>query len=56
MPQVRVMPKIQSRKPGEEATIQCRANGVPLPTVQWLKNDEDLKLSNLKYNVIGKLI
>ncbi|GAB6019625.1 hypothetical protein CHUAL_001187 [Chamberlinius hualienensis] len=53
VPQVRVMPRIQSRKPGEEVTIKCHANGVPLPSVHWLKNDEELKMAKQKYSVVG---
>uniref|UniRef100_T1IVU0 Follistatin-related protein 5 n=1 Tax=Strigamia maritima TaxID=126957 RepID=T1IVU0_STRMM len=53
LPQVHVIPKIQSKHPGDEAVMQCHASGVPTPRVQWLKNDEELKLEMHKYNVIG---
>ena len=33
VPQVRVTPRIQSRKPGEESQMKCHAIGEPLPKV-----------------------
>lgn len=53
LPQVHVIPKIQSKRPGDEATLECHASGVPTPRVQWLKNDEELKMDVQKYSVIG---
>ncbi|KAJ8674779.1 hypothetical protein QAD02_010565, partial [Eretmocerus hayati] len=42
IPEVRVTPRLQSKRPGEEATMRCHVVGEPLPRVEWLKNDEPL--------------
>ncbi|KAF7266636.1 hypothetical protein GWI33_020131 [Rhynchophorus ferrugineus] len=53
-PEVHVMPKIQSKRPGEDAQMFCHVAGEPFPQVQWLKNDEQLKIDeNKKYQIIG---
>ncbi|XP_015522448.1 follistatin-related protein 5 isoform X1 [Neodiprion lecontei] len=44
VPEVRVTPRLQSKRPGEEATMWCHVVGEPLPRVEWLKNDEPLRL------------
>ena len=33
-------------KEGKEAVIKCRASGTPKPTVQWYKDDIELKPQN----------
>ncbi|RZF49112.1 hypothetical protein LSTR_LSTR008398 [Laodelphax striatellus] len=54
IPEVKVTPRIQSRRPGEEAAMFCHVVGEPFPRVEWLKNDEPLKLdSPQKYDIIG---
>ncbi|XP_073991305.1 follistatin-related protein 5-like isoform X2 [Rhodnius prolixus] len=55
IPEVKVTPRIQSRRPGEEASMFCHVIGEPFPKVEWLKNDEPLKLlqGNNKYILIG---
>ncbi|XP_066246527.1 follistatin-related protein 5-like [Euwallacea similis] len=55
LPEVHVMPKIQSKRPGEDAQMFCHVSGEPFPQVQWLKNDEELKIedSSKKYQIIG---
>lgn len=55
IPEVKVTPKIQSRRPGEEASMFCHVIGEPFPKVEWLKNDEPLKLipASNKYTLIG---
>ncbi|XP_014246799.1 follistatin-related protein 5-like isoform X2 [Cimex lectularius] len=55
IPEVKVTPRIQSRRPGEEASMFCHVIGEPFPKVEWLKNDEPLKLNpgNNKYILIG---
>jgi len=55
MPEVHVMPKIQSKKPGEDAHMFCHVSGEPFPQVKWLKNDEELKFDDVsrKYQIIG---
>ncbi|KAL1123314.1 hypothetical protein AAG570_002400 [Ranatra chinensis] len=54
IPEVKVTPRIQSRRPGEEASMFCHVIGEPFPKVEWLKNDEPLKLSaENKYVLIG---
>lgn len=40
------MPRLQSKRPGEEATMWCHVVGEPLPRVEWLKNDEPLRLED----------
>lgn len=53
VPEVHVIPKLQSRAPGELAEMECHVVGMPLPQVSWLKNDEELKITSEKYTVIG---
>uniref|UniRef100_A0A8D8XK16 Follistatin-related protein 5 n=1 Tax=Cacopsylla melanoneura TaxID=428564 RepID=A0A8D8XK16_9HEMI len=53
VPEVKVTPRIQSRRPGEEASMFCHVVGEPFPKVEWLKNDETLKLEADKYDLIG---
>ncbi len=54
IPEVHVIPKLQSRAPGELAEMECHVIGVPTPAVSWLKNDEELKLMTDKYTIVGK--
>lgn len=53
IPEVHVIPKLQSRAPGELAEMECHVIGVPTPAVSWLKNDEELKLMTDKYTIVG---
>ncbi|XP_018322543.1 follistatin-related protein 5 [Agrilus planipennis] len=54
VPEVHVMPKIQSKRPGEDAVMYCHVAGEPFPKVEWLKNDETLHLdSPHKYQIVG---
>ncbi|XP_054711167.1 follistatin-related protein 5-like [Uloborus diversus] len=53
IPEVHVIPKLQSRAPGELAEMECHVIGVPTPSVTWLKNDEELKLMSDKYTIVG---
>lgn len=48
-----VIPRIQSRAPGELAEMECHVTGVPVPNVKWLKNDENLKMLADKYTIVG---
>ena len=51
---MKVTPRIQSRRPGEEASMFCYVIGEPFPKVEWLKNDEPLKLDTPhKYEIVG---
>ncbi|XP_031783658.1 follistatin-related protein 5 isoform X2 [Nasonia vitripennis] len=55
-PEVRVTPRLQSKRPGEEAMMRCHVVGEPLPRVEWLKNDEPLheqQHDGDKYEVVG---
>ncbi|XP_049812888.1 follistatin-related protein 5-like [Schistocerca nitens] len=52
-PRVKVTPRIQSKRPGEEATMFCHVIGEPFPKVEWLKNDEPLRLTQRKYELVG---
>ncbi|XP_058798656.1 follistatin-related protein 5-like isoform X1 [Phymastichus coffea] len=52
-PEVRVTPRLQSKRPGEETTMRCHVVGEPLPRVEWLKNDEALREAAEKYEVVG---
>ncbi|KAF8782213.1 Follistatin-related protein 5 like protein [Argiope bruennichi] len=54
IPEVHVIPKLQSRAPGELAEMECHVIGVPTPAVSWLKNDEELKLMTDKYTIVGE--
>ncbi|XP_066994850.2 follistatin-related protein 5 [Anabrus simplex] len=54
IPEVKVTPRIQSRRPGEDASMFCHVIGEPFPKVEWLKNDEPLKMDTpQKYEIIG---
>ncbi|EEB13958.1 conserved hypothetical protein [Pediculus humanus corporis] len=54
VPEVKVTPKIQSKQPGEISSMFCHVVGEPFPSVEWLKNDEQLKSEiPLKYEVLG---
>ncbi|KDR16550.1 Follistatin-related protein 5 [Zootermopsis nevadensis] len=54
IPEVKVTPRIQSQRPGKEASMFCHVIGEPFPKVEWLKNDEPLKLDvPHKYKIIG---
>ncbi|KAL3284650.1 hypothetical protein HHI36_018804 [Cryptolaemus montrouzieri] len=54
VPEVHVTPRIQSKRPGEDATMLCHVAGEPFPKVEWLKNDDSLKMENTKkYQLIG---
>ncbi|KAK8750543.1 hypothetical protein OTU49_014896 [Cherax quadricarinatus] len=54
VPTVQVTPHIQSLRPSEEAIMSCRATGEPFPKVEWLKNDEPLRVDiPHKYEVVG---
>lgn len=54
IPEVRVTPRIQSKRPEEESSMFCHVVGEPFPKVEWLKNDEPLKLEiPLKYEIVG---
>ncbi|KAJ8982694.1 hypothetical protein NQ317_013166 [Molorchus minor] len=54
VPEVHVTPRIQSKRPGEDATMLCHVAGEPFPKVEWLKNDESLHTDTpRKYQIIG---
>ncbi|XP_049830071.1 follistatin-related protein 5-like isoform X2 [Schistocerca gregaria] len=55
IPEVKVMPKIQYRRPGEQASMFCHVVGEPFPKVEWLKNDEPLRARQWprKYDLVG---
>lgn len=54
LPEVKVTPRIQSRRPGEKTSMFCHVIGEPFPEVVWLKNEERLKLDMMqKYRVVG---
>ncbi|KAK7603150.1 hypothetical protein V9T40_003149 [Parthenolecanium corni] len=54
IPEVKVTPRIQSRRPGEEASMFCHVIGEPFPKVEWLKNDEPFRLDLIrKYDIVG---
>ncbi|XP_076361506.1 follistatin-related protein 5-like [Tachypleus tridentatus] len=53
LPEVHIIPKLQSRSPGEFIEIECHVAGVPTPNVSWLKNDYELKDEDDKYTIVG---
>lgn len=54
MPEVRVTPQFQSKRPKGIARMRCHVVGEPLPRVRWLKNDKPLSEDQPdKYEVIG---
>ncbi|KAF5303953.1 hypothetical protein FQA39_LY01738 [Lamprigera yunnana] len=54
IPEVHVTPRIQSKRPAEDATMYCHVAGEPFPKVEWLKNDEPLRFDNAhKYQIVG---
>lgn len=48
IPEVHVMPRLQSVRPGETAEMWCHVTGEPFPSVIWLKNDEPLNFDKVK--------
>ncbi|EFN70008.1 Follistatin-related protein 5 [Camponotus floridanus] len=54
VPEVRVTPQFQSKRPKGAAKMKCHVVGEPLPRVRWLKNDKPLSEDRPdKYEVIG---
>ncbi|XP_065341205.1 follistatin-related protein 5-like isoform X2 [Cloeon dipterum] len=53
VPEVKVTPRIQSRRPEEDAAMLCHVVGQPFPKVEWLKNDEPLRMEAGKYEMVG---
>ncbi|KAI4470266.1 follistatin-related [Holotrichia oblita] len=54
VPEVHVTPRIQSKRPGEDAVMYCHVAGEPFPKVEWLKNDEALRIDGAhKYQIVG---
>lgn len=54
VPEVRVTPQFQSKRPKRTAKMRCHVVGEPLPRVRWLKNDKPLSEDPPdKYQVIG---
>ncbi|XP_050531611.1 follistatin-related protein 5-like [Daktulosphaira vitifoliae] len=54
IPEVKVTPRIQSRRPSEKTSMFCHVIGEPFPEVVWLKNEDRLKLDLVhKYQVVG---
>ncbi|EZA56439.1 hypothetical protein DMN91_009952 [Ooceraea biroi] len=54
IPDVRVTPQFQSKRPKGTAKMRCHVVGEPLPRVRWLKNDKPLSEDQPdKYEVIG---
>ncbi|KAG5332318.1 FSTL5 protein, partial [Acromyrmex heyeri] len=54
VPEVRVTPQFQSKRPKGTAKMRCHVIGEPLPRVRWLKNDKPLSEDQPdKYEVIG---
>lgn len=54
VPEVHVTPRIQSKRPNEDATMYCHVAGEPFPKVEWLKNDEPLRFEYVhKYQIVG---
>lgn len=45
----------QIARDGEPVTLECVANGVPKPTIKWLRNGEDIDFSDLdsRFRIIG---
>ncbi|XP_056457142.1 follistatin-related protein 5 [Gadus chalcogrammus] len=41
-PVLRVYPESQAREPGVTASLRCHAEGIPPPTLAWLKNGLDI--------------
>ncbi|XP_050305276.1 follistatin-related protein 4-like isoform X2 [Anthonomus grandis grandis] len=60
LPEVRVVPKYQSKRPGEDAEMFCHVSGEPMPNVTWLKNDQQIPSvqfgdedSHSKFEIVG---
>ncbi|XP_072429390.1 follistatin-related protein 5 isoform X3 [Chiloscyllium punctatum] len=41
-PVIRVYPQSQAREPGVTASLRCHAEGIPNPSISWLKNGVDI--------------
>ncbi|CAL8127004.1 unnamed protein product [Orchesella dallaii] len=52
-PDVKVRPHIKWERPGKDVSMECRAQGEPLPVVRWLKNDNPVIPSKEKYTIAG---
>jgi len=52
-PDVKVRPHIKWERPGQDVSMECRAQGEPLPAVRWLKNDNPVIPSKDKYTIAG---
>lgn len=49
-----MIPRLQSRRPGESSEMFCHVTAEPFPIVNWLKNDEPLHSDQpYKYEIIG---
>lgn len=44
---------MQSKRPGESAEIICYSIGEFFPSLNWLKNEKPLEVSNEKYTIMG---
>ncbi|ODN02108.1 Follistatin-related protein 5 [Orchesella cincta] len=57
VPEVKVRPHMEwvqwLQQPGQEVSMECRAQGEPLPAVRWLKNDNPVIPSKDKYTIAG---
>lgn len=50
-----VYPETQAQEPGVSASLHCHADGIPDPTILWLKNGMDLQPRPSKQlSLIGK--
>lgn len=48
-------PRSQVVREGDTVTLDCVANGNPKPTIKWLKNGEDIDISDLdsRFGIVG---
>lgn len=54
-PVILVYPETQAQEPGVSASLHCHADGIPDPTILWLKNGMDLQPRPSKQlSLIGK--
>ncbi|CAG2067962.1 unnamed protein product, partial [Timema podura] len=53
IPEVKVTPRIQSRRPGEESSMFCHVIGEPFPKYELVGNGTELQLHSIGYADTG---
>ena len=51
-PRFSVQPQIQGVEKGRNALLPCRAEGIPPPTIRWLKSYIPVDMSEPRYSLV----